>query len=205
MSQKTLAGWMPYLVLIALLCTACGATATPTPLPPLPTATLPPAPPTATATPIPPTPTPTPLPPTATPTPIPPTATATRVPPTAGPTRTPTPTPVLLTDIEQLLGVWHGEGMMGAMYQRYDADGTVQQAFALGDLDTKPNGRCKYQFAEGRLTLTDCRARGVPPCPLDPAVYQVQLLADGKIQFLVVSDKCGPRTETMAQTHSRVP
>jgi hypothetical protein len=112
---------------------------------------------------------------------------------------------VLLTDVNQLLGTWHGEGSMGAMYQRYDADGTVRQAFALGDLETKPNARCKYQFAEAKLTLTDCHARGVPNCPTEPAVYQVQLLPDGKVRFLVVQDICGPRTETMAQIHARVP
>jgi hypothetical protein len=94
---------------------------------------------------------------------------------------------------------------MGAMYQRYDADGTVRQAFALGDLDTKANARCNYQFAEGQLTLTECHVRGVPPCPAGPAVYQVQFLPDGKIRFLVVRDGCGPRAETMAQTHVRVP
>jgi|GEM_PF-2799440 len=112
---------------------------------------------------------------------------------------------MLLTDVKQLLGTWHGEGSMGAMYQRYDTDGTVRQAFAQEDLDTKPNGRCKYQFAEAKLTLTDCHAQGVRNCPVDPAVYQVQLLPDGKIRFLVVQDKCGPRTETMTQVHVRVP
>ena len=205
MSLKTLARWMPCLGLIALFCAACGAPAAATPLPAASTATPSPAPPTATDTPIPSTPTPTPLPPTETATPIPPTPTPTRIPPTAGPTRTPTPTPVLLTDVKQLLGTWHGEGSMGAMYQVYDAGGTLRQAFDLADLETKPNARCNFQFKAGELTLTDCRARGVPPCPLGPAVYQVQLMAEGKIRFLVVQDGCGPRTETMAQTHSRVP
>lgn len=190
------------LALTALLCSACGAQETATPE--LASATAVAVLPTATPSPLPPTATATPIPPTATATPIPPTATPTPIPPTAGPMKTPTPTPVLLTDVKQLLGLWHGQSK-GAMYSRFNADGTLVQAFELADLETQPNAKCKYAFKASEITITDCRAHGVPDCPLGPAVYRVELLPEGKIRFVVVKEPCGPRSETMGQVHVRVP
>jgi hypothetical protein len=156
-------------------------------------------------TPVPPTATPTRVPPTLTPTPVPPTATPTRVPPTLTPTPipptpTPAPTPVLATSAKDIVGTWRGIAFDG-MYQRFNEDGTCQTSSTPETLTTKPDAECTFEFAGTQMFLTEVKATGLPPCRSRTGTYEVQLLPNGRIKFVVVSDGCAPRARTTAQEH----
>ncbi len=179
--QRILSGMM---IAVSLLAACAPAVVdAPTIIPP--TATL--VPPTLTAVPS----TATPPPPTATP----PLPTATAVPPT----NTPAPTPMLASSAKDIVGTWLGLGTDG-LYQRFNQDGTCQTGLAQGSVDVE----CTWRFDGTRLVMTEVKAIGLPPCSSKTGTYEVQLLPNGNIKFVRISDSCAPRARSTAQEHKRI-
>ena len=133
-----------------------------------------------------------------TPTAIPPTAT--RIPNTATPSPVPSATPVRATSAKEILGLWHGEGRDG-MYFKFEEDGTCQQTQVRDSLDNNPNVLCEYKFEGDQFIFTELQVRGVPPCEQDIGIYEVHLLENGNIKFVVVEDSCRPRVSSTAVEH----
>ena len=137
------------------------------------------------------------IPVTATPTLPPPTAT--KVPPTPTVTTTPKPMPVLASSPEDIIGIWFGDHRDN-LYWKFNEDLTVQGATAHSTLDDDPNVSGTYEFDGTNLMLTSRALRGLPDCPEELSIYQVELLGnryDRQIRFIKVSDTCTPRVRTM--------
>ena len=135
---------------------------------------------------------------TLTPTSIPPTAT--RIPNTATPSPIPSATPVQATSAKEILGLWHGEGRDGMQF-KFEEDGTCQQTQIRDSLDNNPNVTCEYKFEGDQLIFTTLEVRGLPPCEEDIGIYEVHLLENGNIKFMVVEDSCRPRVSSTAVEH----
>jgi len=123
--------------------------------------------------------------------------------PTAAPTATPAPTPVLATKAEDILGTWVGTGA-DALYQQFNANGTVNTARSRENVAAKPDSRSTFRFEGTHLILTEVEATGLPPCDAKTAIYEVQLLPNGNMRFVAVDDKCSPRKRSTGQIHKRV-
>jgi hypothetical protein len=130
--------------------------------------------------------TPTPEPPTATPTPEPPTAIPTPGPPTATPAQAFT----LAASAEEIVGTWQH---LGVYYIRFNADGTFHQAEALDKLDSQPYAVCKFRFEGTQMSIEQISVSGVPTCGSRIGVYEVRLLEGGKVEIVVIKDKCSAR------------
>ena len=122
---------------------------------------------------------------------------------TPTPTPTPAPTPVLAAKADDIVGTWVGIGA-DALYERFNADGTLQVAKSLKNLADKPDARMTFRFEGTRLILTEVEAIGLPSCDAKTAVYEVQLLPDGNMKFVAIDDKCSPRKRSTAKTHKPV-
>ena len=125
--------------------------------------------------------------------------------PAATPTPIPTPMPVLATRIEDIVGTWEGIGFDG-LIQRLYADGTCEIGITLDRLAVKPDIECTFRFEGTRFILTEVEATGLTPCQAGAktGIYEVQLLANGNIQFKVVQDLCGRRRRSMILEHRPV-
>ena len=152
--------------------------------------------PAATSTPVPSVATPTPEPPTATPTPE-PTATPTPEPPTA----TPAPAFTLAASAEEIVGTWQ---QLGVYYIRFNEDGTFHQADALDKLDNQPYAICKFRFEGTQMSIEQISVSGVPTCGSRIGVYQVRLLEGGKIEIVVIKDKCSARAGDISREYEPV-
>ena len=168
------------LIVIIILVTAAACS---------PAATPPPAPPTST-----------PVPPTSTP--IPPTATLTPVPPTPRPTSTPTEAFTLASSAEEIVGTWFNPQIVT---HRFNTDGTVQHAHSPDTID-KPFAIEEFWFEGKKLFIKEISVSGVPPCSkVIVGIYEVRLLASGKMQLKAVEDKCKPRKEDTEGIFDPVP
>lgn len=102
-----------------------------------------------------------------------------------------------------MVGTWFGPGTDG-MAHVFFPDGTCKSAFLLEKLLTSPNVVCTYKFEEGHFVYTVIRESGVSHCAEATAIYDIVLLENGNIKFIVVLDNCIQRFITIAREHEPV-
>jgi hypothetical protein len=109
---------------------------------------------------------------------------------------------VLATDPAQIAGFWHGVNRDG-FYFMINEDGTCWQ----GMLRDKPVVNCTYAFDGIDITFVFVLTpdSSLPPCPIDEAIYQAQLIDKDRIRFIKVQDSCAPRVSSTAQEHYKNP
>jgi hypothetical protein len=90
------------------------------------------------------------------------------------------------------------------MYHRFRQDGLCHVAIALEDVGEHPDAIMEYWFEGTQLYLKEIDAPGLPTCGPEPAVYEVELLADGKLLYRWVQDYCTGRTRSTKGTHTPV-
>jgi hypothetical protein len=130
-------------------------------------------------------------------------ACGTQATPTQEPTPIATPTAVLASSAEQILGTWLGRGVDG-LYHLFREDGICHVAVSEEKLADKPDAVSAYWFEGTQLFLKHLESPGLPDCPEEPAIYEVQLLANGSLRFRKVKDTCAPRARSMQVEHTPV-
>ena len=124
----------------------------------------------------------------------------TPIPSTPTPSPIPSPTPEKVTEPEDIVGLWHGEGRDG-MYFKFAQDGTCQQTIVRDTLDKNPNVTCEYHFEGDQFVLTTLMVERLPPCPQHVVVYEIHRQDNGNIKFVNVNDRCQPRVRSTAVEH----
>jgi hypothetical protein len=146
--------------------------------------------------------------PAAEPTPEPPTDTPTPVPPTATPTiERPTATlPVLVTNIEMLIGNWQPLSTdHAAMFLQLNSDSTCRQSYSLKGLIDSPQVECTFTLEGANLSMTVVELHGVPECPTPTGTYEVRLVAEDQIRLVPKKDSCVPRKNSTQGEYQRIP
>lgn len=170
-----------FILLLVAGCATPAPTATPTPVPRLPTETLPPPP---TPTPIPPRPTAT-LPPTAEPTPVPPEPTRTALPPPISP--------------EFPVGTFYHKHSGGVFcVWRFNADGTYAYWWFTAELDVgdrTPYFTGTYSIEGNLYTDTGAASGSIAPCE-SSAAYAWTFDGRTLIFQVVGEDECPDRQRT---------
>lgn len=120
-----------------------------------------------------------------------PTSLGTSTPVPSVPLSTPTPSYVVVTSPDQVLGTWHlhAEGL------RFYSDGTFRMARSVGGLESNPFAIGSYAFDGDRVLLTDIQVFGVPSCGSTIGKYELRLLEDGRLAVVVMGDDCHPRAD----------
>jgi hypothetical protein len=137
-------------------------------------------------------------------------AEATAVPPTATVNQVeeivePTPEIEVIDSIEEFAGTWR---FTGTQFRRYFEDGTMIGGESLDQIDIRMEAGefddAEYWFEDGLFHITNARCEegmGVS----EPGVFQIQVVDEEKIQFILVEDPCTLRGTVMnKQTASRV-
>ncbi len=136
---------------------------------------------------------------------------------TPAPTTQPAPGPsmpaqsstlVLAKDVNDILGTWEGLGAEG-YYIRFNADGTCQIAQVLENLASRPDIQATWRFEEDKLLIKEVSVNasstfGLRSCGANIGTYQVQLLPNESIKFLLVSDACSGRVRSLVREHKPV-
>ena len=126
-----------------------------------------------------------------------PTATSTSEPPSATPTQAYT----LATSADEILGTWVGSDVF---YIRFDSDGTYRQAHSLEKLQIEPYAISSYQFERTEIVTTEISVSGVPSCGKKIGRYEIQLLENGNIQIIAISEQCPPRADDTEGMYEQV-
>ncbi len=70
-------------------------------------------------------------------------------------------------------------------------------------VETKPNAVMTFHFEDDRIVFVDVSTDGVPSCGDTPGVYEIHLLKNRNIKFVLIEDRCSPRVRTTALEHVR--
>jgi len=100
--------------------------------------------------------------------------------------------PIKAESIEDLVGTWRRVGTAREAFHRYFEDGTYTCAYALMNLEERPDCRGELWF-EGTHVFDDELDPGCEPN--DPGEYEVFLQPNGNISWEVIEDGCTGRVE----------
>jgi hypothetical protein len=84
-------------------------------------------------------------------------------------------------------------------------DGTCHVSLYEEDLEDDPGAIVSYWFEGTHLFLKSIDTIHLPDCGPEPAVYEVELRADGTLRFRTIKDSCRDRVGSTAGIHARVP
>ena len=127
-------------------------------------------------------------------------APSTPIPPTANPSQAFT----LAASAEEIGGTWQRDRVEGALYIRFDEDGTFREAYALNELDSQPFSINSYQFEGTRMVTTQVSVSGVPSCGESIGSYEIRLLESDNIQIVAIEDQCTHRAGSVAGEYEPV-
>jgi hypothetical protein len=119
-------------------------------------------------------------------------STATPEPPTATPAPAETPEPPLATSVDDLIGRWSFGSGDPAQYFHFNEDGTyVMARGSVANLEDNQLQFGPFLFEDGLLTFeTSDDSLG---CTGQSGTYEVRLLEEGRIAFVLVEDECSLR------------
>jgi ABC-type transport system substrate-binding protein len=119
-------------------------------------------------------------------------STATPEPPTATPAPAETPEPPLATSVDDLIGRWSFGSGAYAQYFHFNEDGTyVMARGSVANLEDNQLQFGPFLFEDGLLTFeTSDDSLG---CTGQSGTYEVRLLEEGRIAFVLVEDECSLR------------
>jgi hypothetical protein len=120
--------------------------------------------------------------------------------PTSAPSSTPEPTatpqPVLATSIMDIVGVWEHPLPGSLVFREIREDGTMTSAAGVKEnIDEQPHSLGKSWFEGNRfmVEIIDTVLPDYKKCIGVVGIYEVQLLADGGLRFVVIEDACPTR------------
>ena len=102
-----------------------------------------------------------------------------------------TPGPELASSAEDIVGTWHQINVPGlAGYYQYSEDGTFRGAQVREWVEDHPTDKGEFWFEGAQLFIEE--SLGV--CDENPiGIYEVHLLANGNLKFVVIEDECRSR------------
>jgi hypothetical protein len=121
--------------------------------------------------------------------------------PTAAP-----PTPVLATSAKDIAGAWAPP--TADFYIEFNEDGTVTggDLLANGNRIPGPGGNGTFWFEGTRLTIQEPKSSAEQSCEEGQlGIYEVQLLASGKLLFVKIQDDCVWRVGALSVVLSKLP
>ena len=126
---------------------------------------------------------------------------------TPRPTLTPLPTRVQgivgqVTTAEELAGVWgYRRGTDFGLYYMFNQDGTLHMAATptRERLEDSPSIIGEYWFEGSQLFFNITKSNMPEPCINVLGVYDVHLLENGNLRFVVVDDVCSWRTKQLSE------
>ncbi len=113
--------------------------------------------------------------------------------PSSTPEPTPTPQPVLATSLMEIVGVWKHPLPDSFVFREIREDGTmISAAGVIENLDEQPHSKGESWFEGNRfmVKINDTVVPGNKICIGVVGTYEVQLLADGSLRFVVIEDEC---------------
>ena len=114
--------------------------------------------------------------------------------PTATPAPTETPTSVLATSVDDIIGVWQFGSGDTAIFHQFDEDGTYRTAQrVVTNLQDSPQQLGEFTLEGGSLILV--ASDDSPACAGQSGTYEVHLLEQDQISFLLQEDPCTMRTD----------
>jgi len=91
--------------------------------------------------------------------------------------------PKLASSAEDIAGVW--QSTISSAVIQHNEDGTVHELSAEGDV---PIGT--FRFEGTRLFLTDRPNTDCSVLGFETGIYEVELLENGNLKFIVIEDEC---------------
>lgn len=91
--------------------------------------------------------------------------------------------------VEDFTGTWFQQS--AGVYTQFNEDGTFRAALSVANLEDDPIDLGQYRL-EGTL-VTFVASDESPTCPGLSGSYQVELIEEGRLQFVLEEDPCGKR------------
>lgn len=111
--------------------------------------------------------------------------------PTSTPEPTPTPQPDLATSIMDIVGVWEHPLPGASVFREIKEDGTMILASGVVEnLSEQPYSTGESWFDGNRFMVKINEAVISKECIDVVGIYEVQMLADGSLHFVVIEDEC---------------
>jgi hypothetical protein len=109
--------------------------------------------------------------------------------PTATPAPTEPPVPVLVTSVNDIIGVWQLGSGDHAVFFQFDVDGTFRTAQrVVSNLQDNPQQLGQFTLEEGLMTLINSDES--PYCAGQNGTYEVYQSEQGQISFVQHEDPC---------------
>jgi hypothetical protein len=104
------------------------------------------------------------------------------------------PSPTLATDINDIVGIWQSAGGGGAeVFYQFEQDGTYRVARGVVENledQTYVTGEFWFEGMQLHLKQTTATVPQDDVCATAIAIYEVQLLENGNLNFVVIEDAC---------------
>ena len=116
--------------------------------------------------------------------------------PSSTPEPTPTPQPELATSIMDIVGVWKHQLPGSFVFREIRDDGSMTSAAGvIENLGEQPHSISESWFEGNRfmVKIIETVLPDYKKCIGVVGIYEVQLLADGSLQFVVIEDECPTR------------
>jgi len=113
--------------------------------------------------------------------------------PSSTPEPTPTPQPELATSIMDIVGVWEHPLPGSSVFREIRQDGNMTSAAGvIENLGEQPHSMSESWFEGNRfmVNIIDTVLPDHKACIGVVGIYEVQLLADGNLRFVVIEDEC---------------
>ena len=111
--------------------------------------------------------------------------------PSSTPESTPTPQPELATSVMDIVGVWEHPLTGSSVFREFKEDGTITLASGVVEnLNDQPYSLSESWFEGTRFMVEIIDTVINKECIGVVGIYEVQLLADGPIHFVVIEDEC---------------
>lgn len=116
--------------------------------------------------------------------------------PSSTPEPTPTPQPDLATSNMEIVGVWKHSLPGSFVFREIREDGSMTSAAGvIENLDEQPHSMSESWFEGNRfmVKIIETVLPDYKKCIGVVGIYEVQLLADGSLRFVVIEDECPTR------------
>ena len=110
-----------------------------------------------------------------------------------------------ITSFEDIAGTtYERQGLGITIYFHFFEDGTVHTSSNRDLVEDRPSDIFETRFEGTTVFLHD--VKGGSRCPDDPdSTYEIHLLENGNLQFVVVEDSCGGRASFFSAEWAPVP
>jgi hypothetical protein len=96
-----------------------------------------------------------------------------------------------ITSFEDIAGTYESIGLGGPVFMYLDEDGTIHVSSNQDLVEDRPTSIDETRFEGTKVFLHQTKGG----CDDDPdAIYEIHLLENGNLQFVLIEDMCGTRS-----------